>query len=743
MIATTLIFVAGLALFTVAGVALFAVHDPRGRWLTPAAPAAGAALLIVLAHFIGFVLAGKLTTILVLLVVIALLAVGVWRRPAPRRLGTAFALTAGEALVMALGAAAGLLLLAPVFSIGFPTTIAGGIADGWSRSVLTEWLIDNPLSASVHNVGDSRPVGSYSAVPPDLGAGFEYLATMVSTLTGRRGFEVALPVATLAAPISVGGWAWLHGLVAQRPVRPWQAAVLVLAAACPLFAIALAENYLTQAMAIGLWPFAMAATYRFTQQPSVGSAALAAIGLGGAGAVYPQLAPWIGPPAVLFVLVMAWRDAGPRLDRVRPRLRRPAAALASLLVLGIAVMIVAPIEVFRGLESIGTFSGLLTSNSAFPLYQAEQDLELVLGGASQYTLPASPTPASQWQLVPAVGLMLGVVAAGVAALWTMRGRERRPLLALLAGVGGITLVLYVKYKHGDGYGYGTYKSLISGGALLGGLLAFTLASETARLQTWRVVAAGVCLAVWVPTTASILQQQRHGAQGFREADRALIRQLQGLPKTDMVLVDGAAENPWSFRLRMATGYTAGAFTSHKLEGLGSTFSYFSGGGSPNWRPTRPWRFVVASDAPSAFPVARRTIWHVPPFRIQEAPELDVTPYVAGGGRYWQTPPAGSPPLDYIAGPVELIVGNRGAQEAAAVVELRLKALRHARTVTLSAGDATKRRVELGKERPRDARYLVRVPAGGTARVTIDPGSPEPGAGSAPQPLLALTEIAVR
>ena len=754
MIATTLIYIAGLALFIVAGIALFALLDPKGRWLTPAAPAAGAAFLICLAHPLGFLLPGKVAAVLVVLVIAVLLAVGVWRRPSPRRLSSALAVSGGEALTLALGAAAGMLLLAPVFSIGFPTTIAAGIADGWARSVLAEWLIDNPLIDSTQHAAIERPIGTYSAIPHELGAGFEYLVTIVSTLLGRRTFETALPVATLAAPIALGGWAWLHALITDRPPRAWQAAVLAIATLSPLFVLPLGENYLTQCVSLGLWPFAMAATYRFAVRPAVGSAALAAVGLGAIGSVYPQLAPWIGPPAILLVVVMA--TTGPRslLDRAGPRLRRPAAALAALGLLGLAVLIVAPIEVMRAYESVVLFSGRLTSNASFPLFQAEQDLQLVLGGASQYTLAPGGGGPAMWQLVPSVALMLAAAAIAAAALWTMRPPERRPLLTLIAGVGGITSLLYLKYKFGDEYGYGAYKALISGGTLLAGLLVLTLASESAGMRTWRLLAAGVCLAIWVPTSAGILQHQRDGNQGFREADRALITAIERLPRKDVVLVEGMAENEHSFRLRLAAGYLAAAFDDRRLDGLGSTFSYFTGGGSQPWRPQRAWRYVIASDAPSAFSARRRTRWHTAPFRIQDAPAVDVTPYAlapdpaigtgpAGGGRFWLATPSDSPPVDYIAGPVELIVSNRNPRQVRARLDLTLTDQQRGRTVALAAEGGPERRVQIGPKRTRQVAYEVAVPARAAVRVKLAPGAPSVGGDGALRPLLALTKVGVR
>ena len=90
----------------------------------------------------------------------------------------------------------------------------------------------------------------------------------------------------------------------------------------------------------------------------------------------------------------------------------------------------------------------------------------------------------------------------------------------------------------------------------------------------------------------------------------------------------------------------------------------------------------------------------------------------------------------------ILLGNNLVNAAAATLTLRLTALRRRRTVRVSAEGAPPRRVSLPKGRARTVRYPLTVPANGTARVTIDPGPPEPDA-EQPQPLLVLSRVAVR
>jgi hypothetical protein len=728
MLATILIYLSGLVLCTAAGVAIIALAMPQARWLTPATPAAGAAALIVLAYLFGFLLPGRTASVLVLAALGVLLALALWLRRAAL---ASLLPTLGEALVLGLGGASGLLVLAPVLSIGFPTTIAAGIADGWARSVLSEWLLDHPLIDSATALPAARPIGSYSSLPHELGAGYEYLIDLVSTVTGRPTYQAALAVAALAAPLFVSGLAGLQSVITSQRTAAWQAPLLAAATLSPVFVLPFVENYLTQFTSVALWPFAMAATAAFVARPTLGGAIVGAIGLGAVAGVYPPLAPWFAPAALVLLLVGARKT--------------PAAIAVALAGLALALVLIAPIELARAYESVVLFSGQVSSNLAFPLFQAEQDLGIVLGGASQFTLAQGQTTS---EVVSVLVLLLGATAVAVASVFTMARGERRAVLALGGTVGAITLILYWKYKHGDDYGYGTYKALLSGGALLGGLLMLSLASPSARWLPLRLVAAGVCVAVWVPVTANALQHQRYGGQGFRESDNALIAELKSLPRRDVVLVEGAADNSTSFQLRMTTSYATVAF-DRRVDGLGSTFSYLSGGGAAAWRPSRPWDWVVSAGDSSVFPDHRRTVWERPPYRVQKAPPVDATPYAlspppelhaAPRSTFWMAPPPGIH-ADYIAGPVEIIVANRQAQPVTATLGMTLSSTQRRGRITFGGGDGGQRRVKLSQT-PELVRYRVPVPARGTARVTLDPGPPELRGDGTLTPLAVLTRFEV-
>ena len=369
--------------------------------------------------------------------------------------------------------------------------------------------------------------------------------------------------------------------------------MLAVAAVSPVFVLPFAENYLTQFLSIALWPFAMAALYAFVRAPR-------------------DRPPWRSPPSALGAVAGVYPPLAavvrrrPRCcscwsaPRRRPRL--PSGRETRRWRSGAALLVLAPVILVRAYESVVLVGGLVASNAAFPLFQASRTSRSCSAADSQFAL--TPRPAVDHRR-----------AAGRARAAARRrgGRRRRGLDDGSGSSGsvrarrsarrrlGITLFIYLKYKYGDDYGYGTYKALLSGGALLAGLLMVALASPSARWRSARLVAAGVCVAVWVPVTADVLQHQRDGSQGFRESDNALIHELGTLPQDEVVLVEGAAENAFSFQLRMTTGYVAAASTTavrrdsarrSRTSPAAAPRCGARGGRGATW---------CSSDAPSAFP----------------------------------------------------------------------------------------------------------------------------------------------
>jgi hypothetical protein len=739
---TLLIYVTALVVFAIAGAAVLLLlrrDDPR---LGSGALPMGACALALAFHWPGWVLDGRVAAVILLVAAVAALAVAVVRM---RRDRIRSPLERIDFIVAGAGALAGVVLLIPLFALGFPTTIAVGIADGFARSVLTEWLMDHPLSDSRLSVGAERPSGSYSNMPPGLGAGFEYLAGMVALILRRNGHEVVQVLAATSVPLALCGWVRLLEELSGRRPQLWQVLLLVPVTLAPVAVMAYADDYLTQVFSVGLWPFVAAVTVAFFRSPSLRNAVIAAIGLGALSAIYPPFLPWVVTLVIAVALVTL--VAGGRGEVLT---RRLADLARSLLLLGATVLVLAPLALWRGWDAATNIADA-RSNPAFPILRIREAIDVWLGGMTQYDIPIADTASvGELLLILAILMFAVLVAVAVAATWS---GARWMLLGLAATVTVVSGGLYLKYKFGDDYGYGGYKALLYGGPLFLGLVFVALAAPSRRLLPVRVVAVIACVAIWLPLTLDLLDRQENGAQGFREADHELSEAIEDLPDDASILVEGAVETPTSFQLRLDTMYTAMA-DERTLQGVGTTYSYGSGGGSPLWRPTEPWTYVVAGGLPTTFEQDRRVVFEEGPYRIMRAPAVDATPFGLGREgtdqldpglrRNWLPRAEDSPdPVDYIAGPVEIVVANRNPRPVTARLSMTLvPTTEEARTVTLRAPGGGEERVRVRPDRPAEAEIEVPVDADGTAVVAIDPGPVEAPPEVLPPPLVAVTELDV-
>jgi hypothetical protein len=742
MVATLLIYVTALVVFAIAGVAVLLLvqrEDPR---LGSGALPLGACVLAIASHWPGYLVAGRIASVIVLVAAVAALAAAVVR---VRRRRIRSPIERIDMVIAGVGALAGVVLLFPLFSLGFPSTIAVSIADGFARSVLTEWLMDNPLSDSRLGTGIDRPSGTYSALPPELGAGFEYLAGMIGLLLRRDGHEVVQVLAATSVPLALCGWIRLLEELSGRRPRVWQVLLLVPATLTPVAVLPYADDYLTQVFSVGLWPFAAAATVAFFRAPSVRTAIVAALGLGAIAAIYPPLLPWV-VTLVLAAAVVALVVTG----RAEPLTRRLAGLARSLALLGLAVLVLAPLPLVRGWEAATNVVDA-RSNPAFPILRLREAADIWLGGLTQFQLPLEATTTTgELLLTLALLLFAVVVAAAVAMSWRS---ARWTLLGLATTVALVSGGLYLKYKFRDDYGYGGYKALLYGGPLFLGLVFVALAEPSRRLLLPRGLAVGACVAIWFPLTLDMLNRQQNGAQGFRAADHALGEAIEGLPDEAAILVEGAVESETSFQMRLDTMYFAKA-DERTMQGLGTTYSYGSGGGSPGWRPTRPWTHVVASGPSSTFEQDRQLVWEHEPYRLMRAPAVDATPYAVARPesaalapalrRFWLPRAPDNPePVDYIAGPVEIVVANRNPHPVTAHVRLTLVSMtRRPRTLRLRARGAAEDRVRVRRGRPTEADYEVPVAAGTTTVVAVDPGPVRLVPDAPPAPLVAVTAVDV-
>jgi hypothetical protein len=738
---TIVIYVTALALCLLSGVVVRALIDPRGPWTVSWCLPLGAGAAMMVLFPIGYLvparsgafafcalLAGALATVIVVRIRSAV--------EAPRARSTIWAelraalLPArGDALVLAIGTAGGLIALIPIFSLGFPSTIAATIADGWARAVNVEWLLDHPLSEAGPSSQSSRPLGIYSAVSDSVGAGFEYLTAVVTAILGRQAYEVVGPVAPIAVPIAVCGWVRLWQVASRR--RPGSFEVVLVSAAVlgPTFLLPLADNYITQLLSLALWPFAVAASLAFFRRPAATTLVVAAIGVAAVMATYPPLLLWLAPA---IVAAAAFSGATPDVEAIRSRVRSarlrrvlvPAGLLATL---ALTLVVLSPIQFFRAIHSVRAVERL-ESNPGFPLFEVQDDAALFLGAISQFSLkPFGSSLASGEALLLTVLVAIAAVA-GALALARSGGGFRDPLGAVGVAALAVTGAVYVRYKYVDDYGYGAYKSLISGGTLFAGLLVLALAARAGpRLRPAQLVLWGCCVAIWSPVASLLLERQREGELGFREVDREVGRSIERLPRSSVVLVEGVVDTTQGFDLRMTVSYFGLSALERNIEGVGTTASYVTRGGAPDWRPSRPWSHVVSVARPSPFGRERRPIVRNDEFRIAAAPALDVTPYILrqpqkrGEGRDARdiyTVRGGS--FQWMPGPFELIVSNRSRRPRTARLQLKLSSHGIARTVVLSAPRATGKRVRIkAGKRPTSASVDLPVAGRSTATVKVD------------------------
>ena len=280
-----------------------------------------------------------------------------------------------------------------------------------------------------------------------------------------------------------------------------------------------------------------------------------------------------------------------------------------------------------------------------------------------------------------------------------------------------TIVVFGRFATLDSQAYGMFKSLVSGGALAGGLfmaLLFGLGLEQNRRWPWIVAASW--LAIWVGLGAGMLERSYQGESGFRAREVELGRQLQRLPAGSSVLADGAAEEPGAFQLRMMTGYfgTAGP-TDLDLEGLATTSSYISPGGITGQEPAAPWRYVVTTSAPTPIATVRRVLWQSAAYRVLEAPVTDVTTF----GKGWlptERDPTGS--FAWVTSSVEFVLSNRGSNPRR--VRLKMQLWSNANPIEVRLQDGTRQALwTVQADRPTPAALPVLLPPMSTRIVHLD------------------------
>jgi hypothetical protein len=167
-----------------------------------------------------------------------------------------------------------------------------------------------------------------------------------------------------------------------------------------------------------------------------------------------------------------------------------------------------------------------------------------------------------------------------------------------------------------------------------------------------------------------------------------------------------------------------------MVGLGSTASYLTGGGAPEWRPARPWTHVLSA-RPEPVATARTQVWTNGAYTLAAAPELDVTPYGLG----WYPPEQDSSGVfAWTAGPVDLVVSNRLAAPTRARLEMDVASAGRPRVVALAAeGRTARRRVPADALTPLS--LDLTLPPRSASLVTLDARAGAAAVAGDPRPLL--------
>lgn len=723
MLATLAIYLTAVLLCLGAGVAVRGNLDPSGAWVSAASLPLGFCVVMLVLYALAWAMPMRAAGPLVAGIAVGGLLVAVARRrragrasaTGPASLGLALRAAGGDTAVVAAGVVGGLLLLLPVLDLGFPTTLAITNNDTWGYASLVEWFREHRLTWSVQpDVEEPLTFPPWTSLSNGFGIGFELFGAAVAGLLGRQGFEVVTVTAAVGAPMAAAGWAALWRAAGGH--LSTGTAFVALAVVSPLFVVAFAESFTTQFVSIALWPFAVAGAIGLVRRPGRGTLAVAAIGVAGVIGVYPALLPWLVPTLLVAALIPAERGARAawwpaRLDAagLRPRLLRAVTVLG---VLALTVSVIAPVQVVRAARNV-LFVSDGTGNVLFPSLGAKGFgvFGLGAGGPPFPIVAGAPVPAAEQVLAV---LLLAVVGLAVGVSLRASSQRRWVLAAAGATPAVATVALVLNYTYADVYPYGVLKALISGGALLAGMLLLALAHPaTPRSRPLQLAAVGACVAAWLPVSTQLIEYVADGGTGFRRDDVALGRALRGMPTGSTVLVEGAAEGPGTFQMRLMGAYMGEAFAGLETEGLGSTSSYLTPGGGPEWRPDAPWSHVVAN-APSVFEGGRRPLWANASYALAAAPPLDATPY----GRGWYpTELAGATPFAWTSGPAEIVVSNRSAS---ARLTLRLRAASHEvpRRLTLTSGRRSATST-ISPGRLTEVTFPLMVAPGGTAVVELD------------------------
>jgi hypothetical protein len=741
MIGVAEIYVCALALLGLVGLTTRALIY-RGESLMRAdILPLGLSVLVLVQYVTIYAVPVPVTTYVLIAVCVFILGWRVWRvrRKAPPVRALARGQSRLDAATLIVGVLLGFGALVPLFQLGFASTIAISIADGWAYAAEISWLRGHSLSDFIPT-GTRYPLNNVlpSQLKGGLGIGFEMFGTAVLAITRRQPFEVINAVSATAFAIAAAGWRELWCAV-RLEARGAASLPIAFAAVSPLMVLLYTENQVPNLLAMSLMPFVLASALRFGRAPTVQTLAVVSISAGATLGIYTPLAPWLlaGLVSGIAVGTLTTHDFSMQAGWVP----HSKAAVLYVVELGVLLMLVAvaicavavlPVRQFVRTLGAGAATGVQAARISTP-----DRLALLTGSAVRGNFGLDVTFGNAvWSAYLAMGIVLVVCAVALVALLRSWRQPESVRLALIVAALVIATLATIGRFPGDGYA--EWKALIVGGALAAGFLLLTLTTPPGL--SWRSARIGVvvCIVIWLATSALLVERTlseegRDGPQGFRRPDVQLGDALSRLPKGSVTLVEGIVQDPPASQMRMMAAYF-GTQAHLSLEGLGTTPSYVAGApgqlGGPGytsqpagdraWTPTQPWRWVLDS-TPGIVTTRRPKIWANRVYRISAAPILDVTPFGVG----WSSHPGWA--SAFVGASGELLVSNRSAQPRLAVLSMDLVSSGTSRDLQIfQAGADT--RVRLPARARRTVRISLNVGAYSVLPVTLTTrsfGSPQP------------------
>ena len=319
MIRTLVLIAVQFAILSVVGWAAIALLPRRQReLLLPGVPLFGAAFVAVVMTTTSHFASARLGVGAVLVIVVALLALAVWRAPDGLRLGRR-AVAAAALVTVVSGVGAGVALVPTHWAGDNRATPAGGSLDLFYYAAEADWITHHsveegpdigPRPGTGNATPAYRPMEVANIAP--LRAGQAMVVAALDTAMGRESVDTITPAVVLWVLLA-GIGAAVSALILGLGLRVALVAALVGNGSAMLltqFNNGNADSLLGTGLALATITSVLAAVDR---RLGIWLPALTAAGL---VAVYTEFALYVAPAVAGGVLIGARRDIGPKIVRV-------------------------------------------------------------------------------------------------------------------------------------------------------------------------------------------------------------------------------------------------------------------------------------------------------------------------------------------------------------------------------------------------------------------------------------------